>query len=172
MVEPLRHRQTKGAATDMFYLTPPRHISTLHISEVEPRIFDVRFRLQSRPAKRRQQKSILKRKPAFMFEGESPLRILSGYPRTILCPRGIRFAMPSGIKKASRLRLLGRLSPTCPRASFIFPCQAVTERRRQKGFATGRACTAIAFVFRKACSRACRSSFALACRPLSRYFCK
>src|SRR5258705_9671811 len=29
MVEPLRHRQTKGAATDMFYLTPPRHISTL-----------------------------------------------------------------------------------------------------------------------------------------------
>jgi hypothetical protein len=36
----------------------------------------------------------------------------------------------------------------------------------------GRACTAIAFVFRKACSRACRSSFALGCRPLSRYFCK
>ena len=29
MVEPLRHRQTKGAATDMFYLTLPRHISTL-----------------------------------------------------------------------------------------------------------------------------------------------
>src|SRR6266576_1251478 len=29
MVEPLRLRQTKGAATDMFYLTPPRHISTL-----------------------------------------------------------------------------------------------------------------------------------------------
>jgi hypothetical protein len=25
MVEPLRHRQTKGAETDMFYLTPPRH---------------------------------------------------------------------------------------------------------------------------------------------------
>jgi hypothetical protein len=31
-VKPLRHRQTKGAATDMFYLTPPRHISTLPIS--------------------------------------------------------------------------------------------------------------------------------------------
>jgi len=29
MVEPLRHRQTKGAATVMFYLMPPRHISTL-----------------------------------------------------------------------------------------------------------------------------------------------
>ena len=29
MVEPLRHRQTKEAATDMFYLKPPRHISTL-----------------------------------------------------------------------------------------------------------------------------------------------
>ncbi len=34
MVEPLRHRQTKGAATDMFYLMPPRHISTLHKCEV------------------------------------------------------------------------------------------------------------------------------------------
>jgi hypothetical protein len=34
MVEPLRHRQTKGAATDMFYLMPPRHISTLHQTDV------------------------------------------------------------------------------------------------------------------------------------------
>src|SRR3981081_2989588 len=30
----LRHRQTKGAATDMFYLMPPRHISTLHKCKV------------------------------------------------------------------------------------------------------------------------------------------
>ena len=29
MAEPVRHRQTKGAATDMFGLQPPRHISTL-----------------------------------------------------------------------------------------------------------------------------------------------
>jgi len=29
MVEPLRHRQTKGAETDMLSLTPPRHASTL-----------------------------------------------------------------------------------------------------------------------------------------------
>jgi hypothetical protein len=29
MVDPLRHRQTKGAATDMFSLQPPRYISTL-----------------------------------------------------------------------------------------------------------------------------------------------
>jgi hypothetical protein len=28
MVEPLRHRQTKGAETDMLDLTPPRHVST------------------------------------------------------------------------------------------------------------------------------------------------
>ena len=28
MVEPLRHRQTKGAATDMPGLLPPRHIPT------------------------------------------------------------------------------------------------------------------------------------------------
>jgi hypothetical protein len=30
MVEPLRHRQTKEAATAMFDPQPPRHISTLH----------------------------------------------------------------------------------------------------------------------------------------------
>jgi len=34
MADPLRHRQTKGAATDMVDLTPPRHISTLPISAV------------------------------------------------------------------------------------------------------------------------------------------
>jgi len=33
MVEPLRHRQTKEAATDMFSLQPPRHISTLPENE-------------------------------------------------------------------------------------------------------------------------------------------
>src|SRR6202140_3933059 len=32
--KPLRHRQTKGAATDMFYLTPPRHISTLPTGDI------------------------------------------------------------------------------------------------------------------------------------------
>jgi hypothetical protein len=31
MVEPLRHRQTKGAETDMLGLTPPRHTPTLPI---------------------------------------------------------------------------------------------------------------------------------------------
>ena len=33
MAEPLRHRQTKEAATDMFSLKPPRHISTLLIRD-------------------------------------------------------------------------------------------------------------------------------------------
>jgi hypothetical protein len=42
MVEPLRHRQTKGAATDMFYLMPPRHISTLHLSAAPRQADDVR----------------------------------------------------------------------------------------------------------------------------------
>jgi len=32
MAEPLRHRQTKEAATDMFDLQPPRHISTLPLT--------------------------------------------------------------------------------------------------------------------------------------------
>ena len=52
------------------------------------------------------------------------------------------------IQKFQRQRPLGLLSPTCPRASFIFPCQAVTEGAG-KGFAAGRACTALAFVFPK-----------------------
>ena len=34
MVEPLRHRQTKGAETDMFDLQLPRHISTLPLTDV------------------------------------------------------------------------------------------------------------------------------------------
>jgi hypothetical protein len=35
MVEPLRHRQTKGAATDMPSLPPPRHIPTLPITDAQ-----------------------------------------------------------------------------------------------------------------------------------------
>src|SRR3977135_4008867 len=37
MVEPLRHRQTKEAATDMFSLKPPRHIPTLPFATVSSR---------------------------------------------------------------------------------------------------------------------------------------
>ena len=33
----MRHRQTKGAATDMFDLPPPRHISTLRVSFIPVR---------------------------------------------------------------------------------------------------------------------------------------
>ncbi len=46
-MEPVRHRQTKEAATDMFYLTPPRHISTLPKATVRrcPRY----FRFSNRP---------------------------------------------------------------------------------------------------------------------------
>jgi len=36
MAEPVRHRQTKGAATDMFGLQPPRHISTLPTPATRP----------------------------------------------------------------------------------------------------------------------------------------
>ena len=43
MVKPLRHRQTKGAATDMFYLTPPRHISTLPFASFPRCTQGVRF---------------------------------------------------------------------------------------------------------------------------------
>jgi len=34
MAEPLRHRQTKEAETDMPGLPPPRHIPTLPIADV------------------------------------------------------------------------------------------------------------------------------------------
>jgi hypothetical protein len=42
----VRHRQTKGAATDMFDLQPPRHTSTLHhllelSGLVEARVIDL-----------------------------------------------------------------------------------------------------------------------------------
>src|SRR3984893_11313671 len=36
MAEPLRHRQTKGVATDMFCLKPPRHIPTLPVASLSP----------------------------------------------------------------------------------------------------------------------------------------
>jgi hypothetical protein len=37
MADPLRHRQTKGAATDMVDLTPPRHIPTLPNPAIRPK---------------------------------------------------------------------------------------------------------------------------------------
>jgi multidrug efflux pump subunit AcrB len=33
LFEPVRHRQTKGAATDMFGLQPPRHTPTLPLAD-------------------------------------------------------------------------------------------------------------------------------------------
>jgi hypothetical protein len=48
MVEPLRHRQTKGAATDMFYLMPPRHISTLHKTDMPMQSPHVRYQGMNR----------------------------------------------------------------------------------------------------------------------------
>jgi hypothetical protein len=44
MAEPVRHRQTKEAETDMFYLKPPRHISTLPLADIDPATVDVRYR--------------------------------------------------------------------------------------------------------------------------------
>src|SRR6202048_1728576 len=57
--------------------------------------------------------------------------------------------------KSSRLRHLGRLSPTFPRASFIFPCQAVTERRRQKGSLQVGGAQPSHFVFRMLAAARC-----------------
>src|SRR5712692_3880411 len=48
MVEPLRHRQTKEAETDMFSLQPPRHIPTLPKTEVSGLARHVRFTLRCR----------------------------------------------------------------------------------------------------------------------------
>ena len=47
MVEPLRHRQTKGAETDMLSLTPPRHVSTLPTPAVRSSAANFRFRSDS-----------------------------------------------------------------------------------------------------------------------------
>ncbi len=43
MAEPLRHRQTKGAETDMPSLPPPRHIPTLPKSDYQADIARFRF---------------------------------------------------------------------------------------------------------------------------------
>jgi len=43
MAEPLRHRQTKEAETDMFSLKPPRHIPTLPFSSVPEETRDFRY---------------------------------------------------------------------------------------------------------------------------------
>jgi hypothetical protein len=47
MVEPLRHRQTKEAETDMFSLQPPRHIPTLPKTDLSVWPSNIRFRLSS-----------------------------------------------------------------------------------------------------------------------------
>ena len=46
MAEPLRHRQTKGAETDMPSLPPPRHIPTLPIAD--PRVVSLKLRETSK----------------------------------------------------------------------------------------------------------------------------
>ena len=52
MVEPLRHRRTKGAATDMFYLTPPRHTSTLPVMPTKQTSANVHGLMRSRLRRR------------------------------------------------------------------------------------------------------------------------
>ena len=49
MVEPVRHRQTKEAETDMFDLQPPRHISTLHFATIRVTRKFGRYWRHSRP---------------------------------------------------------------------------------------------------------------------------
>jgi hypothetical protein len=50
MAEPLRHRQTKEAETDMFDLPPPRHISTLPGSDLSRCLRHDRFTFESEHA--------------------------------------------------------------------------------------------------------------------------
>jgi hypothetical protein len=47
MAEPVRHRQTKEAATDMFDLQPPRHIPTLPKTDLTGLKSDFCFTLES-----------------------------------------------------------------------------------------------------------------------------
>src|SRR6516165_7164732 len=43
MAEPLRHRQTKGAETDMPSLPPPRHIPTLPFCDIAEGFYSLCF---------------------------------------------------------------------------------------------------------------------------------
>jgi hypothetical protein len=53
MGEPLRHRQTKEAETDMFSLQPPRHISTLPIAGIILRCRELALRATLRHVHRK-----------------------------------------------------------------------------------------------------------------------
>src|SRR5260370_29600601 len=57
MVEPLRHRQTKEAETDMFSLQPPRHIPTLLFSDLNAVARSAVERLRIEVARQRVQSS-------------------------------------------------------------------------------------------------------------------
>jgi hypothetical protein len=81
MVELLRHRQTKGAATDMFYLTPPRHISTLPNCDMSAQMGDVCFTPDtgSDGPHQRCRRSILKRKKLRRTRFPEPARAEHDY---------------------------------------------------------------------------------------------
>ena len=79
MAEPVRHRQTKGAATDMFDLPPPRHISTLRVSPVAAHSTD---RLLSEPTADTQP---WRREPLLMPHFCHCLEPVADYQLTLSC---------------------------------------------------------------------------------------
>ena len=88
MVEPLRHRQTKEAATDMFSLQPPRHISTLTIRDRS-----LRAENRSMSAVPRKRQTCATQQAAIRFGSGGCPRCLHGNRRTHAFP-----GAPGGIR--------------------------------------------------------------------------
>ncbi|WP_210253827.1 hypothetical protein, partial [Bradyrhizobium sp. S69] len=69
MAEPLRHRQTKEAATDMFSLQPPRHISTLPGWFSRKRASASRSKESKAKKPRARRSGIIALEPRMMYDG-------------------------------------------------------------------------------------------------------
>jgi hypothetical protein len=101
MVEPLRHRQTKGAATDMFNLTPPRHISTLREADSRgPKSANAVTKGENQPFPKISQKwSLLKTRPRLLARAELRGRFLVNRCGSL---SSLRAERTSGPEKFSR----------------------------------------------------------------------
>ena len=109
MVEPLRHRQTKGAATDMFYLTPPRHISTLPFATKMGCSRHVRFTPDS------DRRADMARRPKSANNGSGPFEKDEGEARRTLR----HFAYVAyGLHDRPRRNEWSELGPACRNSLF------------------------------------------------------
>ena len=101
MVEPLRHRQTKGAETDMPSLPPPRHIPTLPRADFRLRgAHCLVLALGQRRSRRRNLSSLVKRSAMGIHRAKLPTARPPG--TAFFCPLPILLALPIGRRLRKR----------------------------------------------------------------------